>query len=187
MAWPERHSGVMAWEFTEDVAVYIERVWSLLAAHPVDHTLALTVIKAVRDGQRWCDEPMGWGWYGEGPEVSGAVLRTPPYELLLAVVPEGSLEELVATLRARQVGVPGVYGDTDLVECFARRWIAGTSLHIVAGMHQRLYALTTLHPRHRRPPAALAWQGATISIWRWVGSSRFTKRSGVGSWIWSTP
>src|SRR5436190_23835031 len=42
-----------------------------------------------------------------------AVLQTPPYELLLAVVPDGAVDDLVITLHARQVWVPGVYGDSD--------------------------------------------------------------------------
>src|SRR2546423_13823489 len=109
----------MAWEFTDDVTVYIERVWPLLAAHPVDNTLPLTVVEAARAGQRWSEEPLLFGWYQQGPQVSGAVLQTPPYELLLAVVPDGAVDDLVITLHARQVWVPGVYGDTDLVECFA--------------------------------------------------------------------
>ena len=31
---------------------------------------------------------MLFGWYEDSGEVSGAVFRTPPFELLLAVVPE---------------------------------------------------------------------------------------------------
>jgi len=142
----------MAWEFTDDVTVYLERVWPLLVAHPVDNTLALTVVEAARAGQRWSDEPMLFGWYQQGSQVSGAVLQTPPYELVLAVVPDGAVDDLVITLHARQVWVPGVYGDPDLVECFAKRWIAGTSWRAVVSMHQRLYALGTLHPP-ASPPA----------------------------------
>ena len=88
----------MAWEFTDAVTVYLERVWPLLAAHPVDNTLALTVVEAARAGQRWSDEPMLLGWYQQGPQVSGAVLQTPPYELVLAVVPDGAVDDLVSTL-----------------------------------------------------------------------------------------
>ena len=136
----------MAWEFTDDVTVYIERVWPLLAAHPVDNTLALTVVDAARAGQRWSDEPVLFGWYQQGPQVAGAVLQALPYELLLAVVPDGAVDDLVITLQARQVWVPGVYGDTDLVECFAKRWTAGTSWRAVVTMRQRLYALDALQP-----------------------------------------
>ncbi|HZA18637.1 MAG TPA: hypothetical protein VE645_17425 [Pseudonocardiaceae bacterium] len=32
------------WEITDDVEVYAERVWPLLAARPAENTIALTVI-----------------------------------------------------------------------------------------------------------------------------------------------
>ena len=148
----------MGWAFTDDVAVYVQRVWPLLAADPVEHIVALTVIDRLRGGQRWSDAPLLLGWYQQGTVVSGAVLRTPPFELLLAVVPDGAVEQLVATLRARQIPVPGVNGDTDLVACFVKRWIAATSGHVGARMHRRLYALGTL-----QPPTPLPAGGARLA------------------------
>ncbi|MGH4001145.1 MAG: hypothetical protein ACRDTJ_27215, partial [Pseudonocardiaceae bacterium] len=58
----------MAWELTDDVEVYAELGWPLLAAHPADNTLPLTVLETVRAGQRWSAEPMVFGWY-DGPVV----------------------------------------------------------------------------------------------------------------------
>ncbi|MBV9650927.1 MAG: GNAT family N-acetyltransferase [Pseudonocardiales bacterium] len=148
----------MGWAFTEEVAVYIHRVWPLLAADPVEHIVALTVIDRLRGGQRWSAEPLVLGWYQQGSVVSGAVLCTPPFELVLAVVPDGAVGELVTTLRARQIPVPGVNGDTDLVDSFVKRWIAATSGHAGARMHRQLYALGTL-----QPPTPLPAGGARLA------------------------
>ena len=83
----------MPWEITGDVEVYAKRAWPLLATHPADNTVALTVIETVRAGHRWSDEAMVFGTYDDG-RISGAVSLTPPYELLLAVVPVNSEDEL---------------------------------------------------------------------------------------------
>lgn len=141
----------MPWEITGDVEVYAERVWPLLAAHPAQHTVALTVIESVRAGYRWCDEDMVFGWYDNG-QVSGAVSLTPPYELLLAVVPEASVDELVTEFRVRGVAVPGVQGEGALVERFAAAWIGGTSWRATTTRNMRLYALGTLRPPTPSPP-----------------------------------
>ncbi|HEV7451672.1 MAG TPA: GNAT family N-acetyltransferase [Pseudonocardiaceae bacterium] len=144
----------MPWEVTDDVEVYAERAWPLLAARPAENTIALTVIETVRAAYGWSDETMVFGWYDDG-RVSGAVSMISPYELLLAVMPHGSVDELAAELRAREVFVPGVHGEVGVVERFAAAWIAGTSWRAVTTLHLRLYALSALRPLPV-PPAGRA-------------------------------
>jgi hypothetical protein len=88
------------WRLTSDVEEYAERTWDLLTESPAEHTIALTVLETVRRGRRWSDEPMLFGWFEDGAEVSGAVFRTPPFDLLLGTVPHDAAAALVATLRA---------------------------------------------------------------------------------------
>ncbi len=61
----------------------------------------------------------------------GAVSLTPPYEMLLSVVPDGTLEDLVAALRRHVGSVPGVNASPDAATRFAELWTAGTSLSTV--------------------------------------------------------
>ncbi|MDP9397080.1 MAG: GNAT family N-acetyltransferase [Actinomycetota bacterium] len=135
----------MPWEFTDDVELYAARTWDLLAARPAENTVALTVIGNLRAGRRWSSEPVVLGWYDDGG-VSGAVSLTPPYELLLAVVPDRTVGELAAELRARRVRVPGVNGDVATADRFVREWTAGTGAGAVNAMPQRLYVLAELRP-----------------------------------------
>ena len=88
----------MPWTLTHDVEAYAERVWDLLAAAPAEHTVALTVIESLRAGHRWSEEAPTFGVYEDAGGVRGAASLTPPYELLLAAVPE--VGELVDALRA---------------------------------------------------------------------------------------
>jgi len=139
------------WEFTDDVEVYAERAWDLLAVAPAENTLALTVIQSVRAGRRWSEDPMLFGWYEAG-RTAGAVSMTPPYELLLAAVPDDALGELVSGLRARAVRIPGVNGDIATADRFAAAWTAGSPLRASAAMRLRLYVLGTLRPPTPPPP-----------------------------------
>src|SRR5579884_1784215 len=133
----------MGWRFTDDVAAYTDRVTALLARDPVANTLPLTVIARVRAGQRWSGEPMLFGWHESGATVTGAVSWTPPYELLLAEVPPGTLDPLVTALRERKIEVPGVHGEARTVDAFATAWDPDRARTV---MRQRLYRLEELRP-----------------------------------------
>jgi predicted GNAT family acetyltransferase len=88
-------------------------------------------------------------------EIRGAVFRTPPFELLLAVVPEDVTAELVAALRAAGAEVPGANGDVTSADRFAVDWTAATGERATTVMAMDLYELGTLR-RPEPPPAGRA-------------------------------
>jgi predicted GNAT family acetyltransferase len=112
----KRYKPGTPWELTDDVETFAAHAWDLLARDPAEHTVALTVIEAVRGGHRFSGEPMLFGWHGD----RGAVSLTPPFELLLAVVPDDTVEELATALRG--VELPGVNGAPETVERFVAAW-----------------------------------------------------------------
>jgi ribosomal protein S18 acetylase RimI-like enzyme len=170
----------MGWHLTEDVAAYADRAWGLLAASPVENTVALTVIESVRGGRRWSEEPMLFGWYEAAGEVRGAVSLTPPYELLLAVVPGDSVAELVAALRDRGVDVPGANGAETVVDRFAALWTSGTDLHAVPTLQLRLYRLQALEHPPSPPGRARPANGRDLELAvRW--KREFAAEAGVPS------
>jgi predicted GNAT family acetyltransferase len=140
------------WTLTGDFEAYAERTDALLTSSPAEHTVPLTVIETVRAGRRWSDEPMLFGWYEEAGEVRGAVFRTPPFEWLLAVMPEEATADLVAVLRSANADVPGVNGDVAGVDRFAAAWTAATGQRATITLALDLYELGTL--RHPDPPPA---------------------------------
>jgi predicted GNAT family acetyltransferase len=140
------------WRLSHDVDAFADRAWDLLASRPAEQTVALTIVESLRAGHRWSDSPELFGWYVDGAEVQGAMCMTPPFEMLLAVVPGDALAELVATLRAEDVALHGVNGDVPTVERFAAAWLEGTALHARTVFEQRLYALGTLHRPDPPPP-----------------------------------
>jgi predicted GNAT family acetyltransferase len=140
------------WTLTGDFEAYAERTEALLTSSPAEHTVSLTVIETVRAGRRWSDEPMLFGWYEAAGEVRGAVLRTPPFEWLLAVVPQEATADLVAALRSANADVPGVNGAAGGVDRFAAAWTAATGQRATTTLALDLYELGTL--RHPDPPPA---------------------------------
>ena len=104
---------------------------------------------------------MLFGWYDDG-RVSGAVSMTPPYELLLAVVPDGSVDELAAELHAREVFVPGAHGEAGIIDRFVVAWVGAHRYE----WPRRCTCDSTRCPRcvdrHRRPSVVPAKRTATI-------------------------
>jgi GNAT superfamily N-acetyltransferase len=137
---------VVSWRFTGDVEAYAEHAWGLLGRDPVEQTLPLTVIESARAGRRWSEQPMLFGWYDDHGQVRGAVSLTPPYELLLAVVPDDTVQDLAGALQSRGVVLPGAHGPVLTVERFTVAWAAGGGSAATTAMRLRLYALGRLQP-----------------------------------------
>ncbi len=139
----------MGWRFTDDVETFAERARPILAEDPVRHTVPLTVLDSVREGRmddRQSADPLLFGWC-ESPGqsvITGAILMTPPYELILAVIPEEGTANLVAALRGHGARLPGANGDVEVVDEFSTRWLAGTNQRAETFFRMRLYRLGEL-------------------------------------------
>jgi predicted GNAT family acetyltransferase len=142
----------VGWHLTDDVEAFAERVWPLLSRDPAEQTVALTVVEAVREGRRFTEGSNLFGWHESDGTVDGAVLQTPPFELLLAAVPDGAVGELAAALRAARPDLKGVNGDAAVVDAFARVWTDGTSLPMRHLFTMRLHVLEALRPPEPPPP-----------------------------------
>src|SRR4051794_9584716 len=165
----------MAWHFTDDPGTYADRVWDLLAATPAEHTVSLTIIQSALQGFRWSDEPMLFGWCADdGGGVRGAVSWTPPFELLLAVVPDDTVDALVAGLRERGAALDGVNGTEATVDRFVAAWAPARSS---VKFRMRLYRLATLQPPDVPGAARRAGAGDLELAARWL--SAFQEEAGV--------
>ncbi len=129
----------MAWHLTDSIAVYAEHVTDLLELRADLNNLALTQIADARSSGSWSGGEPTFGWWNHAGHTLGAVSLTPPYEMLLNVVPDEALAELVKTLRHDGIAVPGVNGVPEVATRFAGLWTAGTSLVAVPASRMRLY------------------------------------------------
>jgi ribosomal protein S18 acetylase RimI-like enzyme len=135
------------WHFSSSVEPYGEKVWSLLSGQPELNTVGLTVIEGARAGFEWSQAEPTFGWWESADgEVTGAVSLTPPFGLLLNVVPDDAVADLAAGLRRRQVTLPGAHGEPELAARFAALWVDGAPITAEPRLHQRLYVLGELAP-----------------------------------------
>ena len=164
----------MSWKFTEDVEEYACAAGRLLAARPAEHTVSLTVIENARSSDRSstpAGEPEIFGWWTAATgAVSGAVSHTPPYELLLGVVPDEAMRPLAQELLARGRRPAGVNAATPLAVEFASVWSALSGDRVVLAFAMRLYRLGELVPPDPAPPgrARLATADDTGWLVEWL-------------------
>jgi predicted GNAT family acetyltransferase len=141
----------MGWVFTEDPEVFADAAMPLLVRDPVANTVALTVLDSLRAGHRFSDAPVTLTWHADRDEVTGAVLMTPPFGLLLAQLSAGSERELVQQLRRRGSSVPDAHGTVESAHRFSSCWTDGTELVIEPVFQQRLFRLEQLVPPEPEP------------------------------------
>jgi predicted GNAT family acetyltransferase len=134
----------MGWTITDDHEAFAAAALPLLLSDPVANTVALTVLDSLRRGHRFGEQPAMLAWYTERGETTGAVLRTPPWGLLIVVLPPGSEAELMAQLRRHGSQLPGANGTEEAVRRFSECWTAGTELTGELELRQRLFRLDRL-------------------------------------------
>jgi GNAT superfamily N-acetyltransferase len=145
----------MAWQLTEDVAVYLAAAGGFLRARPAENTIVLTAAEAVRSkgpGAFGGSAPM-FGWQAE-PDgaVTAAFLHTPPYPVVLTMMSDGHAAALAAELANRGHHAPGVNAAIAPGAAFAAAWQERTGQAAHTGMRTRLYALGRLLPPDPPPP-----------------------------------
>ena len=168
----------MTWRLTEDLEEYADAVLQLLGADPVRHTISLTVVENLRSGPARADStaslpgeegrespdegrtaapdsdpaPLFAYWCKADGTVTGAASHTPPYELLLAEMPAGSLGALADALLGAGRAIAGVNGRRSLAEDFATGWQARSGQRATLFRLERLYRLAALAVPHPSPP-----------------------------------
>ncbi|WP_030721482.1 GNAT family N-acetyltransferase [Streptomyces sp. NRRL F-2580] len=135
----------MTWTFTTDLTAYLAAAGPAAAAQPVSNTLLLTVADGLRrrGGGAYGDGTPVFGWW-TGPDrtVVGGLLCTPPFPMVLGVVPAEAVRALGAALRAEPLlaGVRAFNARRPDAEALAAAW--GRPTRIAEEL--RLYRLAGL-------------------------------------------
>lgn len=151
----------MSWQFTHEAEIFARKAYQLLVAEPVENTITLTVLENIRAGSN--SSPTLFGWHDDST-LPGAVSLTPPHDLVLSVVPTGSVESLVAGLQSASAPVTGVRGEQLVAERFAMSWAQATGASWHTQVRQRLYELGTLVPPDDVPGRARKAREADLAI-----------------------
>jgi len=139
----------------EDVREFYDRAGEFLEAHEAEHNLPLGICGSLlRRPDTYAEANftiVDDGDTGDG-DVIAVALRTPPHNLVLALVePESATDEALALIaRDAQAmygaALPGVLGTTAIAAAFAAQWQALTGAISVIAMKQRIYKLTQMLP-----------------------------------------
>lgn len=149
----------MTWTFSSDVEEFVRNAGHLLADDPVAHTIALSVISQVRAGVN-TDTVFAW-WTDDLGTVTGAASQTPPYPVLVDVLPAEAYESLISGMVGARGEFTGVNGPLGIAVPLAA--IAAERTASVASiMHAtRLFRLTELTKPERWPDGSA--RAATVA------------------------
>ncbi|WP_406386880.1 GNAT family N-acetyltransferase [Streptomyces sp. NBC_00211] len=117
----------MTWTFTHHLAAYLAAAGPALAAEPVANTTLLTVTDALErrgtDAYGSAEPFFGW-WTAADGNVSGALLCTPPYPLLIGAMPQEAVRALGAALAAEPLlaGVDALNARRHDAQALAAAW-----------------------------------------------------------------
>jgi predicted GNAT family acetyltransferase len=143
----------MAWHMTDDVDEFAGNAGEFLRSRPVEHTVPLTLLATLHaNGSNFYDttnQIFGW-WQDAGGRVTGAILQTPPFPLLVVAAP--AVPELVDLLADRSL--PGVTVATGDAAALADAWWARTGARLMPRRQMRLFRLDRLVPPSPMPPGA---------------------------------
>ncbi|MBO0823365.1 MAG: GNAT family N-acetyltransferase, partial [Actinobacteria bacterium] len=117
----------------------------------------LSVLESLRQAgpARFGDSPPFFGWHTRPDGTAdGAVLQTPPYALLLARIPAGSVHELIAAVAADHHLPSAVNLASADQAAFLAAWTAVTGGIGSVRTRTRLYRLEALTPPDAGPPGA---------------------------------
>jgi RimJ/RimL family protein N-acetyltransferase len=139
----------MAWELTDSLDEFQRVAAPHLLADPVRQTVPMSVLASLRHAgpSAFGESPPLFGWHCQADgTVDGAVLQTPPFALLLASVPAGSVPGLLRVLSAER-GLPAAVNVEAVREAsFLADWAAVTAGTGTARVRSRLYRLGDLRP-----------------------------------------
>lgn len=139
-----------------DAASFYQRAEPFLLAHEAEHNLQLGICTTLLRQPDVYPLPPYLGVVEEDGEVIAVALRTPPFNLVLSLIPRADRGPEVLGLLAPDVAVdhpdlPGVLGPSAWSEAFAGLWQAQTGQAYRQSMRERIYALTVV-----RPPAGVS-------------------------------
>jgi predicted GNAT family acetyltransferase len=137
-----------------DPADFLAAAGPWLTEREAEHNLILGIAATARDNPGMYVGPY-FATVTDGVQLVAAAMRTPPYNVILSEIDDGTaLDLLVADLAA--TGAPGVVARPDVATVFATRWVAAHGGSWQIGMEERIFELSAVIPPRPAPGAMRA-------------------------------
>jgi predicted GNAT family acetyltransferase len=137
-----------------------ETAGPLLSADPIKHTVVLTATAKPQP------EALLLTLHDKG-EVVGAVVRTPPYPLVVSAMPVDAAEFTAKAVQEHEPHLPGVTGPLAEVEAFVAAWTKITGGTATRALAHRLFKLGELRPPDVQGTAREATEADLPLLTRW--------------------
>lgn len=124
-----------------DAEEFWQVVGPLYRRDPVRHTIALTVLKRVRDGHGFGDGDPIMLIITDQQQLVGAVFCTPPFPFGLSAMPVEAARPVAEFAFAEGLKPTSAFGEHPNVEAFAQVWHELTGATSSVDTNQRLYRL----------------------------------------------
>ena len=137
----------MAWHLTADVEKFAETAGEFLRSRPVEHTVLLTLVAALRRQGLHAyapEDPIFGTWRTPTGAVDGVLLQTPPHPMMFSEIPPEAVPAAVDELLGRPLTGVNLHAGT--VDAFVAGWQAHTGAAATVRMRTRLYRLGDLTP-----------------------------------------
>ena len=132
-----------------------DQAGAFLAARESENNLILGLISGLKRGRTFGPLPPFFAVVRDRDEVIGAAMRTPPFNLIIAI---GTEERAVAPIFDRLESesretreLPGMSGAKDQVRAAAEQWSSRQRVANHLGMSMRIYQLTKVIPARPAP------------------------------------
>ncbi len=130
----------------DDAQQFSARAEPFLLAHEAEHNLPLGICSTLIQSPGYFQEPPYLALVEQAGEVVAVALRTPPYNLVLALIPAAALALIARDLARDPEQLPGVLGPTALSQAFAEIWQSLTGRAFQISLQERIYQLTAVQP-----------------------------------------
>jgi hypothetical protein len=148
------HDGAVDVRLHNDLNGFLALTQPLLAADPIRHSIALTVLAVLVRVPEAFDVPPVRLTVGSGDALAGVLICTPPRDVIVSALPGDCAGAAVAVLAHRYPSLPGVVGPRPETEMFAKSWATCTGAVLHERMAQRAFALHRLTPPGGVPGAS---------------------------------
>lgn len=130
----------------EDVSEFYDRAEPFLLAHEAENCLMLGLCNNLMTTDFY-REPPYLGLVEDRGDVAGAVLRTPPHNLILsAAMDENAVAAILDDVGAAYDSLPGVVGPKTSSKRFAELWAGKMGKNCRLNMAERIYRLAAVRP-----------------------------------------
>ena len=131
---------------------FLAHAGGFLGEREAEHNLILGVGSQLLRAPRPYGEDPFLAVVESGGDVVGAVLRTPPHNLILSELDdERAIEPIVAAVREEFDSLPGVVGPKERAAQFATAWEAVTGATARRGLAQRIFHVDRVDPPRAVP------------------------------------